>query len=142
MDEEILGYIDWEGNLHKCSYGKHSILALSLARKLLKDDSYKSTHKINYGLVKISNSSVDECYFVYLPKILNEKQKLTLNNLMIETDNKHLKYAIIESLNKYDKNIVDKIDIMNETIFSCSKDEYDYGVIGSSTKFKYKGDYL
>lgn len=138
MEDEVIGFIDWEGIFHKCSYGKHSELAFNLAKKLLKDDSYSAEKKIEYGLVKISRSCfmiTSDMYYCYLPKVINEKQKDTLKSIIVENKLPQLTSAIQEALEKrddYPDILEEKIDVMSLKNVSYMTDECDYGTIGSS----------
>lgn len=138
--EDVIGFIDWDGIFYPCSYGQHSELAFSLAKKLLKDDSWTSEKKIEYGLVKISRSGFlkdSEFYYCYLPKSLNDKQIEKLKEISVENEEKlySLSYAIQDALEMY-FGYPDILNSEKECVFKDGlqylKDESDYGITGSS----------
>jgi hypothetical protein len=143
MEKEVIGFIDWEGVFHPCSYGEHSLLAVKLAKKLLKKNDSNSTKKITYGLVQISRSCFDrnsDMYYCYLPKGLNQKQKEQLKNIMLNTNLKQLSAAISEAFNKmekYPEKFEKKIDVLSLKSVSGMTNEDDYGILGSSIRYKY-----
>lgn len=139
MDEqEVIGYIDWDGVFHKCKYGQHSELAFYLAKKLLNDDSYSSEKKIEYGLIKISRHYYlkdSNIYYCYLPKVINENQINTLNEIIERNDVPKLtmaiKYALEDRL-EYPEVIEEKIDVMSVENVHPMTDCCDYGNTGFS----------